>query len=355
MRSKLFPFAVLSALLGLGLVACGDDDGGGNQNTNTNPCIVDGNCDIQAGENGINCAADCVTQCTMTISGDDYDYIAKKMFIPNSSTSAKSTGVDLDGDGTIDNKIGGLIGALASQTDVNKAVNDTIAEGSLILLARLRVDAFPTDTVMFAQVFQGAIPTGGATPLFQGNDVVDIDEDSPTDLYLCGSMRNGTLIAGPSDLSVTFPLPGVATPLTVTLEQAQMVTSDDGEIDEDGFTGLIIGGGLSKHQVDTSIVPAVIDFLNDEIAADPTGTVASTVLEMFDGCPDYGTTIAGCEDVATSADCALDEVITHKELVCHSIVNQVLTPDVDSDGDGVKDLISLGLMVEEAVPVTINP
>jgi hypothetical protein len=99
----------------------------------------------------------------------------------------------------------------------------------------------------------------------------------------------------------------------------------------------------------------VIDFLNDEIAADPTGTVASTVLEMFDGCPDYGTTIAGCEDVATSADCALDEVITHKELVCHSIVNQVLTPDVDSDGDGVKDLISLGLMVEEAVPVTINP
>ena len=38
---------------------------------------------------------------------------------------------------------------------------------------------------------------------------------------------------------------------------------------------------------------------------------------------------------------------------CNALLSSALSPDVDSDGDGEDDLLSLGLRVAAAVPVTI--
>ena len=48
-------------------------------------------------------------------------------------------------------------------------------------------------------------------------------------------------------------------------------------------------------------------------------------------------------------------VITETELRCNALLNSALAPDVDSDGDGEFDLLSLGFRIISAVPVTIVP
>ena len=53
--------------------------------------------------------------------------------------------------------------------------------------------------------------------------------------------------------------------------------------------------------------------------------------------------------------CAADAVLTAEELRCNALFDSAATPLVDVDGDGEPDLISFGIEVVSAVPVTILP
>lgn len=46
-------------------------------------------------------------------------------------------------------------------------------------------------------------------------------------------------------------------------------------------------------------------------------------------------------------------VITETEVRCNDLLTSALAPDVDSDGDGENDLLSMGFRISSAVPVTI--
>ena len=340
---KLLPVILMAGVFAFA-VGCGDDSTGDNNNNQIAPCNNDGVCDPD--EACASCDDCCVTCDLQSISGTAHNYLVEEMFIPDSSTTAKENGVDLDGDGEIDNKLGSIISLIASQGgdfNVNESVNEEIQAGELLLIGRVYVDQFGDDDEVLAQVFQGVV-VNDATPVFDGNDTVGIGPDSPTDIFLCGRIVNDELEAGPDDLQIVFPIPEIGN-LNITLERAQLI----GEVTESGWTDVMIGGGISKEEV-TNLYGTLVDFVNDMIAEDPDGDTAATILDLLDD--NCEPTIEGCDPLP--AGCAEDGEIHIDELECNALLNSALSPDVDIDGDGEEDLISLGLRIVNAVPVTVQ-
>jgi len=323
--------------------ACGDDSGPGTNN-NGPVCNNDGVCD-PAEINNPNCA-DCISSCDLNSSGTDHDFLVQELFIPDTTTAAKEVGVDMDGDGDAENRLGAIISAIPSSSfDINESVNNTIAEGKLLLIGRVHVDQFGTDDEMYAQVFQGEV-VGDATPDFSGlDDQVSISSSSPTDLLLCGRIVADDMTVGPADLAMVFPVPEIGN-LNVTLSKAQMF----GTVTESGWTDVVIWGAISKSNLD-ALLDQIRPWLNDQITQDPNGSIASTVLDLLDKEGSCSTSVDGCDPLP--AGCEEDGQISLDEVKCNPLLAAALKPDVDMDGDGTPDSISLGLKVVKATPVTV--
>lgn len=348
-------------------VACGDDDSGDVCNSDgvcdsgetpqncaadCSLCVEDGVCDGAAGENVANCAVDCgAVDCDLTLTGDDHDYLVSQIFLPDTPETAGEIGVDLSGDGTVDNRLGSIVSMLAATSpdfDVNEDVNGAITAGETLVLLRLRTEQFPDDADVLVQIFRGAVHT--TTPVFDGNDTVALHADSATDDFVCGRIVGGELAAGPNNLTMPFPLPGMGV-LMLDLQATQLV----GATTADGWTAVMLGGGVPAEQIDTVLFPALLVWMNQVIQDDPTGAMAEGMIELLDGT--CNATIAGCENVIPGeGECdntASPPVITDTEIRCNMMMTSALSPDIDLDGDGENDVISVGLRIEAAVPVTI--
>lgn len=390
-RNHKFLFiALLAGVFALGTAACSDDstaagECGDNECNGSetcencpedcgqcDPCNHDGICD--PGESCSACQvnggihADCCTVCDLpNMGGPDYDFLISEMFLPTTSAEAAANGVDIDGDGDIDNALGTIISLLSTymEDDLNDSLNQEIAEGSLLLAMRIRENA-PVDGDVAVQILQADLFAPDATPVFEGDDDVTIAADTPQDLFLCGQWDGGPdLETDPSFVTIAFPLPDVGL-LEVTLSKAQIRTVTDPDnpsystsaVDAAGMTDVMIGGGLSQDEIYGT--GGLIEFLGDFLQGmiDEGGSTADTIVDIFDGGCLANPDIPGCADVVAGEgecdDTADPPVITITELKCNTLLSSVLKPDVDTDGDGVDDLLSLGLRVAAAVPVTLH-
>src|SRR5688500_4168530 len=96
------PFLFAAVALPLTVVACGGDDDGG-------PAIIP--------------------------EGEHYQYVASKAYVPTNNTQAREYGLDLDGNGMVDNQLGMALGTLAQMNfDIQGTIDLAVAEGSIILL-----------------------------------------------------------------------------------------------------------------------------------------------------------------------------------------------------------------------------
>ncbi len=382
-RNRMFFFiAVLAGVFAMGVAACSDDSTGtecgdgvcdGSETCSTcetdcgtcDPCNHDGVCD--SGESCVLCGDDCCTTCDLpSMTGTDNDFIINSMFMPTTSQEAASNGVDIDGDGDIDNKLGSIISLLAQNgmdSDINESLNAEIADGSLLLATRVK-ESGQGDGVVAVQLFQADI--FDATPIFDGNDTVLIPSTSPQNLYLCGDWDGGPeLETTPSDVTLAFPLPSIGL-LEVTLSAAQIrtVTDMDNEfydtsaVTSDAMTDVMIGGGLSRDEIygPGGLIEFLASFINDLMADG--GSTADTIASLFDGGCTVLDDVPGCEAVVAGEgecdDTADPPVITVTELKCNALLHSALAPDVDIDGDGEDDLLSLGIRISSAVPVTLE-
>jgi hypothetical protein len=318
-------------------------------------CVEDGNCDTDAGENAINCEADCgAVECTLAETGDDHDFLVSQVFLPDDQASSETIGMDLDGDGVVDNKLGLIVATLADTSpsfDVNAEVNDDIQSGHILMVLRERVDQFGDDDVVVTQILKGEITD--ASPLFEGNDELALHADADTDDFVCGRLTTNELMAGPAEaVDMPFPLPGMGA-LMFNLRQVQLL----GTTTETGWTEVMLGGGVPEEQIDSVLYPALLQWMNELIQADPNDELAQGMIMLLDGLCDN--TLEGCESTVQGAgECdntADPPVISETELRCSRMMSTALSPDVDLDGDGTPDAISVGLRIEAAVPVTIVP
>ncbi len=381
-RNRKFLFiALFAGVFALGMAACSDDDSGatcgdeecnGSETCETcpddcgacDPCNYDTVCDPPT-ENAANCE-DCRTTCDLNaMTGSDNDFIVDELFLPTTSQEAGANGVDIDGDGDIDNKLGQIIQLLVQNGldgDLNESINDEIAEGSLLLASRVK-ESGNSDGIVAVQIFQAEI--FDSTPVFDGNDSVAIPAGG-VDLYLCGEWDGGPdLETSPAQVTLAFPLPEIGQ-LEVTLSAAQIRTVTDPDSDfygissatSAGMTDVMIGGGLSEDEIygQGGLIEFLAGFIDDMVQEG--GSTADTIADLFDGNCVVLPDVAGCENVVAGEgecdDTADPATITVTELKCNALLNSALAPDVDSDGDGEDDLLSLGLRIASAVPVTLE-
>ena len=312
---------LLIAALPLTFIACGGDDGG-----------------------------------TVTPEGMHYHYVSSKANVPTNNNQARDFGLDLNGDKTVDNQLGMVLGTLATMGfDIQGTIDKSVAEGSIILLLDVQTKDFTNTSAAGLKVILGSNPTPAAcnagemfcntaTPPvctgcghhLSGSATFDIAAGSPDNAAVGGKIVNGTFSGGPGDISLQIALGGT-NPIQLDLIGARAKATG---ISATGITSVILAGALTQADLNTKVIPAITAQIAPIIARDCTalssppacgctsGSTGKTVLDLFDG------DIAG-----TSKDC----MVTNEEIVGNSLIQSLLAPDVKINGT---DALSLGIKVE---------
>ncbi|MBV8757027.1 MAG: hypothetical protein JO257_07125 [Deltaproteobacteria bacterium] len=271
-----------------------------------------------------------------TPEGAHTHYVANKIFVPTSSTESREYGLDLNGDGTVDNQLGATLAALKSQGgfDIQKTIDTSVNDGSIILLVDFQTKSFTSSSASGIQVFLGDMPNppacaGSADTTcgkhLTGTASFGISATSPTNAALAGKIVGGTFTGGPGKLSLQIALGGNM-PIQLDLIGARVKASGitDTTIGSGTSGGAIFAGAISKDDIDNKVIPAIPPQLKTTIERD------CNMLTMPPGC--------GCTSGSTGAtiisffDANHDCMVTPEELKMNSLVMSLLQPDVTIDG-----------------------
>jgi hypothetical protein len=274
---------------------------------------------------------------------DCKDFVVSRLILPEAATASK-VGADLDGDGAIDNALGSILGALAgvsSSMSLQQELDGAVYGGDAVMLIRLQAASFTNAPSSVAQAWRGESQTCCTDP----KDLVACEAEAaagcyngnhtftphPTDDYstiLGGSITAGAIRYGPSKLTLALKISGGST-LDLNLLSVYLL----GTLDSPGIADGVIAGALPKAELDSKVIPAITDILNDELSdpSTPQSTI-DTILSLFDSDG--------------------DKVIAVSEVQNNALIETFLAGDVDVDKDGEKEL-SLGIGFE-AVPAVIQ-
>ncbi|MCA9678520.1 MAG: hypothetical protein H6708_17245 [Kofleriaceae bacterium] len=300
-----------TAALSLGLVACGG--GGGDDDDDVQP------------------------------TGDHYHYVVDSVTIPLDSTSATALGMDLDGDGTVDNQLGNILSALiqagGQSLDLQGSIDTSVLQGDILLLADLQTTDLSAASAVGFSLYLGTNPN--PAPCTDPNDITtcgqhlngdatfDVDPSQPTGARVVGTIAGGTFNGGPGDLGLQIAL-SAGSPINLRLVNARARVT--------GITGTdlgnsIVAGAVPDENIQNDVIPAVHTTVSNVIADDCTGSGTDC------GCTadSTGLTVLGIFD--DDGDCT----VTLDEIRMNSLIVTLLRPDVDTDGDGTNDALSVGV------------
>lgn len=315
-------------------------------------CVVDGVCDAVTCETRWTCP-DCRDLCDPAMATSDPTEFVVSSY--QSYSPDRDLGVDLDGDGLVDNKWS-LVANLVNEYTLNDQeaeVAGEIASGQLVLATRVygdypgEVDDLSLVQLLLAQVHD-------ATPQFDGLDEVRLAPEASVNVGMCGrdseQVYGGPALSAP--LRFPVPWPGAGGTVEVNLQSYYV----QGDVSASGGHELLIGGGITPTQVYSELLPMLAGLINRIIAAAPDGEETLTLLGLFDGACIQLDDVQGCETILNGEGAcdgsAVPPEITVTELACNALLHSALSPDFDSDGDGVEDLISFGARLV-VVPATI--
>lgn len=287
---------------------------------------------------------------TIDPTGTDHTYVAATLNLPENAAEAMMLGLDIDNkanDG-VDNQLGmvlGSIGALAPDLDLQMAVDEQLAQGEIILLANIKARDLASASGVGFYVYLGENPNPPACQ--DANDMVcgrhltgtamfSISASSPTDAAIGGRIMAGKFTGGPGTVNLQIALAG-GEPINLPLQRAK---AELNSISATGWTSGKIGGAISQEDINTEVVPAIAMTVRtsfDETCA--TNTQGGTMANMcMCTAGETGETLRGLFD-KMPYDCN----ITDAEV--QMVVSGFLTPDIDLDGNGTNDALSLGIGV----------
>jgi hypothetical protein len=274
--------------------------------------------------------------------GEHYHYVANEVFVPTTNTQAREYGLDLNGDKTVDNQLGMVLSTLAGMGfEIQGTIDKSVAEGDIILLVDFQTEDFSSTTAAGIQVFLGDMPapaacntgetfeSGGCAHHLDGSGSFAIAANSPSNAALAGKIINGTFTGGPGDLTLQIALGGTtAIQLDLIGARAKATTINDSTIGS-----VILGGAITKEDIDNKVIPAIQGQLGPIIAEDCTmlssppdcgcasGSTGKTILGLFDTMP---------------KDCN----VTVDEIKNNNLIVSLLAPDVTING---KMALSIGV------------
>lgn len=257
-------------------------------------------------------------------------WVVSEQRLPKNNPEAAMYGLDLNGDGAVDNALGSVFAALSAQGfDVQGATDQAIARGGILLLGEATIGDGAPDAARFT-THAGAnpqpTPCNGPGDLIcrrhlQGTATFTLAPTSPRHQPLAGTFANGTLVAGPGNLQIQIggflPGPPMVLELIGARVRLQSVTAGS-------FAGSVIAGALSQAEVDTKFIPAVHQNAVTQVMADCTNTIppdcgcaanstGRTYLNLFDTSP------KNCQ-------------ITVEEIRNNALIQSLLAPDVTIEG-----------------------
>jgi hypothetical protein len=263
-----------------------------------------------------------------SVTGPHTHYIVDKITVPATMQQAKDLGLDISGDGVVDNKLGAAMAFLASQGFPIQATVDTaIDHGQALLLVDVQAEMLSSGAASFV-TWKGT--NANPAPCTNAQDMVcrhhltgtgtfDLAADTWQDTPLIGSIAAGAFDAGPGDLTLQFPLfPGM--PVEVTLLGSKVHATG---LAADAIGASILGGAISQNDINTKLLPAVatgfIAILSRDCTGSPppgcgcvAGSTGATIISVFDA----------------NHDCAVSAM----ELANNNLIQTLLGPDVTING-----------------------
>ncbi len=325
----------------------------------------------------------CGGSSTIVPAGPHTHYVANKVLVPVNNTEAREYGLDLNGDGTVDNQLGMVLGTLAGMGfDIQGTIDKAVAEGSVTLLVDYQGTDFTNSAKSGLAILLGQNPqpaacsgsadvyacktaagsactagSGGCTcsgcmHQLAGNASFDLAAGQMLQ-QLPGPTVNGTFNGGPGEITLQIALAS-AMPITLDLigarAQASMISATaigmtaGGPAGTMSTGGAILAGALTQDDLNNKVIPAIQQQLVPIIARDCTMLSNPPTCGCADG--STGKTILGLFD--TNHDCMVSVI----EIQTNSLIMSLLAPDVTING---KPALSLGIKVTAVGATFTNP
>lgn len=267
-------------------------------------------------------------------------YVASDLVTPTNAASANALGLDLDGDGTVDNAVGQFLASLAalgSETDANGPTQLAVDQGEIILLFEAEAISF-TNGSLDARALRGSDPTPAActnptdpTTCRQhlaGSGSFTVVAPAPA--RLAGELTSGTFDVGPGD--DLLPIAFSAAPTWLPIAAARI----HADVDATGLTHGVYAGAIRSADVDATLVPALHAPIAEAVARDcsggtcTSGSAGASYVSFFDA--DHDGTVT------------LDEFRTNALIMATLALDLDLFDASGAPGtDGSPDALSIGI------------
>lgn len=202
-------------------------------------------------------------------------YVIDSILVPTNNNTARDFGQDLDGNATIDNQLGMVLGTFASMGfPVQPAATQAVDRGTAITLVDVFANSFTTEPAATFAAFVGSNPmppacTSTSDPTCRhhltGTGSFSIATGSPTNPALTGAITGGTLTAGPGTLVVPLAVTGGVAPVLVTLIGARVTAM---QLSTAKIMTMKIGGAITSAEMDAKVYPAIHDGIAVAVARD---------------------------------------------------------------------------------------
>lgn len=288
----------------------------------------------------------------ITPEGQHYGYVVSGISLPKTPAEAVQVGLDLGSDtsskpdGAPDNKLGRLLGTLASppiKIDIQGTVNTAVSHGDIILLVDVQTKDLQNSSAAGFGVKIGATPN--PAPCTDANDATcgrhldghgsfTIAANSPPDAVVAGKITSGAFTGGPGDVSLQVAI-GSTTPISLDLVHARV----NATLKPDGTLTATVGGLVTQAQLMTQIGPVLQSQIMGLLTTECTPGGAGTC-----GCPADSTanTLLGL-GIDADHNC----MITIDEILNFSVTKSLLVPDSCSkDSCATADALSIGIQVQ---------
>jgi hypothetical protein len=337
---------------------CSDDGKGVVTAAAPGTCVASGasfTCDYEETTTPCGAGEACVDAACVAV-GDvcDYEFADRVSYVTEIKLGNQAAGTpaaddccfDFTGDGKNDNKLGAILKAASSLAGLN--INSTIAEqissGSLTLLLETRdVSDASNDDNVGLYGFYGNDADTDSTNNAAGTSKFTVNDQSfmgSTNIPLIGfpgaKITNGVFTAGPSLFQLSVPVVGANLELSIsdTRLEGDVAVGPNSKgltMNGNGGNGAKLGGVIKR----TDLFKAINTFVKTcdcvEIAEDNGDLIG----------PD-----SKCNAAVTTSCTAEDgQACSQLPGFCGALI-ALVAPDVDLDGDGTKDAVSIGVWLK---------
>lgn len=249
-------------------------------------------------------------------------WILNTITVPTSLSQANLLAFDLNGDGTADNALGGVLSALGTlvSVDLQSSMNSAIASGEVVQLIDVQSrDATLTTDASATASWEIGLATAGYTA---GPHQVN---GAYTPGVTAGTITNHDYVSV-NPATTAHPVAAYL-PLRLFASTATFYLPINGARLRGHFSGTSdiasgqFNGSIRQQDVANLLVPYLAQSFNDEIQADTSSATAHNIEAAFDngGCP------GGVAD---------DKSISVCEVATHPILQTLLSADVQIYGAG---------------------